>query len=94
MDELTLAKKLKDYPELRERFEQLVAIVENNDNETTLADVAEERVIEEVRQLGHDALENWAKRRSEKASLQVKTKMKKARKNTKKNSAGTQHSEQ
>lgn len=48
--------KLNQYPELCERVKQLLAIVENAEGETTLADVAEQRIIDEMRVIGHELL--------------------------------------
>jgi len=88
MTENELLEKLRNYPELTERLIQLVSIVENDDGATTLADEAEYRVIEEVRGMGHDALNGWAKRQSGKVTSNVLKQKSKMRKHTKKNSSG------
>jgi hypothetical protein len=59
----TLEERLREYPELRARFEEMLAIVENADGDIVKADEAEERVIEELRQLGQSALQGWAERK-------------------------------
>ena len=89
MDEKDLLEKLKQYPDLKMRFEELVKTIENPDQETTLADRAEERVIQAVRSLGREALENWAKQQSNQASAQIKKHMPRAHKHIKKKSTGT-----
>ena len=61
--ERTLEERLQEYPELRARFEEMLAIVENADGEIVKADEAEERVIQELRQLGQSALQGWAERK-------------------------------
>jgi hypothetical protein len=61
--ERTLEERLREYPELRARFEEMLAIVENADGEIVKADEAEERVIQELRQLGQSALQGWAERK-------------------------------
>jgi len=59
----TLEERLAKYPELRARFEAMLAIVENAEGNIVKADEAEERVIEELRQLGRSALQGWAERK-------------------------------
>lgn len=61
--ERTLEERLREYPELRVRFEEMLAIVENADGDIVKADEAEERVIQELRQLGQSALQGWAERK-------------------------------
>ena len=61
--ELTLEERLREYPELRVRFEEMLAIVENASGDIVKADEAEERVIEELRELGRTALQGWAERK-------------------------------
>jgi hypothetical protein len=88
MTENELLEKLRTYPELKVRVEQLITIVENSDGKTTLADEAERRVIEELRGLGHDALQGWATRQSEKATDRVLEQQPNMRKHVKKKSSG------
>jgi len=57
---VSLEERLSTYPQLRERLEALLAIVEDPTAEVTRADEAERRVIAEVRRLGNEALCNWA----------------------------------
>ena len=57
---LSLEERLSAYPQLRERLEALLAIVEDPSAEVTRADEAERRVIAEVRRLGNAALCSWA----------------------------------
>lgn len=59
---LSLEERLTAYPQLRERLEALLAIVEDSSAEVTRADEAERRVIAEVRRLGNEALSSWAAR--------------------------------
>src|SRR2546426_8074929 len=62
-EERRLEERLREYPELRARFEAMLAIVENADGDIVKADEAEERVIQELRQLGQSALQGWAERK-------------------------------
>jgi hypothetical protein len=57
---LNLEERLSIYPQLRERIEALLAIVEDPTAEVTRADEAERQVIAEVRRLGNEALWSWA----------------------------------
>lgn len=93
MNAKELAEELEPYPELKARFEELVKIIKNSTEETTLADVAEQRVIDSLRELGHSTLQNWAQKQSEQLSRQVKKKMPTAHKNIKKKYVGTRLTE-
>lgn len=53
-----LEERLREHPELRERFEKMLDIVENDD--------AELRVLEQVRGLGRELLQGWAEEGAEK----------------------------
>ena len=52
----SIEERLNDYPELKAKIEGLLSVVENAAGELIKADAAEERVIEEIRQLGQTAL--------------------------------------
>lgn len=57
---LSLAERLSAHPQLQERIEALLAIVEDTSADVTQADEAERRVIGELRRLGNEALCRWA----------------------------------
>jgi flagellar biosynthesis/type III secretory pathway chaperone len=59
----SLEERLREYPDLYERISELVAVVENAAGDVVKADEAEQRVIEELRQIGQSALQNWAARK-------------------------------
>jgi len=59
-----LTVRLKRHPELSARIERLLEIVENADGDSLTADEVEERVVEQVRRIGHDALQGWAGRKA------------------------------
>jgi len=61
-----LEERLREHPELRERFEKMLDIVENADGDCVLADDAELRVLEQVRGLGRELLQGWAEESAEK----------------------------
>jgi len=58
-----LEERLREYPDLYERISELVAVVENAAGDVVKADAAEQRVIEELRQIGQSALQSWAERK-------------------------------
>ena len=55
-----LEDRLQSHPVLQERFETLLAMVEAEVGTLDRADDVEQRVIEELRRLGHDLLQAWA----------------------------------
>jgi hypothetical protein len=57
-----LEARLDAYPGLRAKVEGLVDIIENTGGDVEKAAVAEQRVIDAIRTLGHDILEQWAHR--------------------------------
>jgi len=64
-----LEERLREHPELRERFEKMLDIVENADGDCVLADDAELRVLEQVRGLGRELLQGWAEEGAERSSV-------------------------
>ena len=63
---LTLLERLDRHPLLRIRVESLLAVVEDAAGDGEQAHVAERRVIEELRQMGNEALTACAERGLEK----------------------------
>ena len=55
-----LEERLQAHPNLRERFYQILNIAEDAEGKIDKADEAEERVIEELRRLGQEVLQDWA----------------------------------
>lgn len=55
-----LWERLNRHPALRARIESLLGAVENEQGDLEKADAAEQRLIEEMRQLGNEALTAWA----------------------------------
>ena len=64
---VTLEERLSGYPQLRERIEALLGIVEDSAAPVMRADEAEQQVIAEVRRLGKEALCSWAAQHEEAA---------------------------
>jgi hypothetical protein len=63
-DEALLAF-FKTHPALRDRMDSIINAVGNMDGDLGEADAAEERLVEEMRLLGREALQDWANERVE-----------------------------
>lgn len=85
-------KKLKNHPDLEERFNEILDIAENASGEPITADQAEEKAIEALKKLGVEVLQGWAKSQHDQ-QLDQFAKNGKSIKKTKKNSTGKQHLE-
>ena len=60
----SLEEQLAQYPEIRERVEALLAIVQGEGEEVRRADEVEERVDEQVRGLGREVIQSWGQRQA------------------------------
>ena len=89
-DEALLAF-LQSHPHFRDRLASIVGAVGNLDGELGEADVAEERLVEEMRRLGREALQGWADDRVETTERNVRSQAGMHRQG-KKNSAGIRNS--
>jgi transcriptional regulator GlxA family with amidase domain len=58
-------ERLQRYPELQAKFDALLDVVENAAGDATKADEAEQRVFEELRQMGQQAIQAWAERKQQ-----------------------------
>jgi hypothetical protein len=90
-DSHLLVAKLDKHPWIKERIASMLDVVKNAQGDLRRADDAEERVIEEVRRMGQQALQAWATHRvgqSEQALRQER----RASRQGKKNFAGTPRS--
>ena len=67
----SLEERLRDHPELRAKVESLLAVVENAAGDVEKAAEAERRVTEELRQMGHEALQAWARGQAERKEQEV-----------------------
>lgn len=82
---------LRAHPELRDRFVSIAMAVENSQGGLEEADAAEERLVEEMRLLGREALQGWAERRVEVTEQEIRQQAHMHRQG-KKNSAGIRNS--
>jgi hypothetical protein len=58
-----LEERLREHPRLSERISRLLEVVENTAGDVVKADEAEQRVLEELRKMGQEALQSWAERK-------------------------------
>lgn len=90
----TLEERLQSHPHLRERIDQILNIAEDAEGDIDKADEAEERVIEELRRLGQEVLQNWAVRKEKQKVEEIKEELdRKIKGHGKKNSGGIQRLE-
>jgi hypothetical protein len=82
-----LAARLAQYPDLLSRFEEILAVAENEHGQANTADEAEELAFEQVRKLGQELLQSWAERKHEHLTREYDARSAYRRKG-KKNSAG------
>ncbi len=81
----------QSHPDFRDRVASIVGAVGNLNGDLGEADAAEERLIEEMRLLGREALQGWADQRVEATERDVRGQAGMHRQG-KKNSAGTRNS--
>ena len=60
-EDRSLEGRLKDYPELKAKIEAMLAIIENAGGDVEKAAEAEQRILEAMRQIGHEVLHRWAR---------------------------------
>jgi hypothetical protein len=65
---ISLEQRLNGHPELKAKIEVLLSVVENAQGDLIRADAAEQRVVEEIHQLGQTALQEWATRQHQQQS--------------------------
>ena len=67
-----LVAALRAHPELRERVSSIVLAVEGGEGELREADAAEERIVEEMRLLGREAMQGWAETQVEATEKEIR----------------------
>jgi hypothetical protein len=91
--QVTREERLEAYPHLKQRIEALLNVVENAAQDWERADKALTRqsfiVIEELRQIGQQALQAWAQTQQQQQSVQLRYHQPAVRQHRKKNSTGT-----
>jgi len=79
------------HPGFRDRVASIASAVGNLEGDLSEADAAEERLVEEMRLLGREALQGWAEERVEATELEIRQQPG-MHGNGKKNSAGIRNS--
>jgi hypothetical protein len=85
----SLEERLNRHPELKTKIESLLSVVENAEGDLLKANEAEQRMIEEVRQLGQVALQEWATRQNQEQTETFIQDNPQAQRTRKKRSSGT-----
>jgi hypothetical protein len=70
--DLELLERLKAHPELKERFEAILALAEDKTGSVGTADAVEALLVEEVRRLGAEAMGDWARGAHERLVAEVR----------------------
>lgn len=90
---VSLEERLKKYPYLRSRFESVMDVVEDTDGNIDKADEAEQLLIDEMRQMGKEALHDWAVGKEQKKVKELIHDRDGIKKHSKKKFPGTRPSE-
>ena len=61
----SLSERLQEHPELWERIERMLDLVENAEGDVVKAAEAERQVGEQLQQLGQEVLQAWAERQQQ-----------------------------
>jgi hypothetical protein len=83
-----ITQKLNAHPQIRQRIESLLAVIEAEGGSLKRADDAEERLIEQLRRMGQEAMQAWATGQVHQTEQEVR-RTGRAHREGKKNSAGT-----
>ena len=67
-----ITRKLHLHPHIRERIVSILSVVEAEESGLKRADDAEERLVEEVRRLGQEAMQAWALGQIEQTEQEVR----------------------
>ena len=70
--EQRLIKQLREHPEMLERVQSILDITNNKDGSDKKADEVEDLLVQEMRQLGHASLSQWATQTEEQESNKLK----------------------
>jgi hypothetical protein len=62
---------LRQQPELRARFQSILELTRNADGPVQTAEAVEEQLIEVLRQLGHESMNQWAARAEQRVGTEL-----------------------
>lgn len=83
-----LSQRLKQYPELAKRVEALLDIVEGTGPDAFDPNLAEEKTVAEVKNLGNQILQDWAQTQEAWLVEDLQKQIQPIKRNGKKNSTG------
>ena len=87
----TILAVFEAHPVLRDRFASIVSAIQNAQGDLKEADAVEERIVEEMRLLGREAMQGWAENQVEATEQEIRQQPRMHRQG-KKNSAGIRNS--
>ena len=67
-----ITRKLHAHPHIRERIISILSVVESDAAGLRRADDAEERLVEEIRRMGQEAMQAWALNQIEQTEQEVR----------------------
>ena len=70
--EAKLLEGLRQHPEMMERMQSILELARNQEGPLKTADEVEEKLIEEIRQLGHCTMTQWASTAEERVSTELR----------------------
>jgi hypothetical protein len=62
---------LRQHPELLRRFQIILALTRNGEGPVQRADAVEEQLMEALRQLGHESMNQWAAQAEQRVSTEL-----------------------
>ena len=65
--------RLRQHPELQARFQSILELTSQADGPLQTADAVEELLIQELRQLGHTSMNQWATQAEQRVSDELKS---------------------
>lgn len=71
--EAKLLEGLRQNPELMERMQSILELARNQEGPLKTADEVEEKLIEQVRQLGQTTMRQWAKTAEERVTTELQS---------------------
>jgi hypothetical protein len=69
--EIHLIEQLRQHPEIKERLQNLLEIVRNEDGPLKTVDEVEELLIQELRRLGRTTMHQWANQAEERVTAEL-----------------------
>ena len=72
MSDEEIMRGLREHPQIRDRIAALLAVVNDAGGDLKRADDAEDRLIEEIRELGREAMQTWAQGQVEQTEEDVR----------------------